>query len=429
MVQFKVMIVSNETSNKSGRAAIAVIGGGAAVLMAAGQAALAGADVVVFEKMGRPGRKICITGKGRCNITNIAELPDFIAHFGANGRFLRQSFSRFFAPELMEFFEGLGLALVIERGGRVFPASGLAPDVLRVLVKWARGVGVKIRTGSSVDELIIEDGSIKGVISQGQEFPFDKVVLATGGATYPETGSTGDGYILAGNAGHEIVPVRPALVGLKTRGSSAGRLNGLDLLNVGVIFLKDDKIFKKGFGEMGFAEGGVVGPVILTLSHAVVDALREGARISLSIDLKPALDNKKLDARLLRDFKARATEPLESLLRGLLPRELVPICLESADLEPKKTASQVTKKERARLVGWLKDFSLEVTGPFPFAGAIITAGGVDTREIDPRSMESRLVKGLFIAGEVLDIQGDTGGYNLQAAFSTGYVAGISAAIV
>ena len=427
MVQSNAMIVSGETSNKSGGKAIAVIGGGAAGLIAAGQAALLGADVVVFEKMARPGRKICITGKGRCNITNVAELPDFISHFGANGKFLRQAFSRFFTHELMEFFDRLGLDLVIERGGRVFPASGQAPDVLRVLVKWARDAGVKFKTKSTVDELVVEDGSINGLVSKGREFLFDKVVLATGGATYPETGSTGDGYVMAGNVGHKIVPIRPALVGLRCAGTSAKRLVGLDLVNVGVRFFRDDKSFKNGFGEMGFIENGVTGPVILTLSSAVVDALMEGRTITLSIDLKPALDLKKLDARLLRDFKTRATEPLDSLLRGLLPRELVPVALESSDLEPSKTASHVTVKERARLVKWLKDFRLEITGPFPLAGAIVTAGGVDLKEVDPRTMESRLVKGLFLAGELLDIQGDTGGYNLQAAFSTGYIAGVSAA--
>ncbi len=416
------------TGNKgSSGMSIAVIGGGAAGLMAAGQAALNGAEAVIFEKMARPGRKICITGKGRCNITNIAKLPDFIAHFGPNGKFLRQAFSRFFAPELMEFFQRLGLELVIERGGRVFPASGLAPDVLRVLLKWTREAGARIKNDSTVDGLIIEDGSVKGVISKGREYPFDRVILATGGASYPETGSTGDGYRMAKDAGHKIVALRPALVGLQTRGESAKRLAGLSLLNVGVKFLCDGKKFSKAFGEMAFTENGVTGPVILTLSNAVVDALSDGRKISLSIDLKPALDHKKLDARILRDFKARATEPLSESLRGLLPRELVPLALEFTDIEPAKTASQVTKKERALLVKWLKDFTLEVTGHFPFAEAIVTAGGVDTREIDPRTMESRIVRGLFIAGELLDIQGDTGGYNLQAAFSTGWLAGLSAA--
>jgi hypothetical protein len=416
------------SENKSSfGASVAVIGGGAAGLMAAGQAAHAGARVVIFEKMGRPGRKICITGKGRCNITNIAKLPDFIAHFGPNGKFLRQAFSRFFAPELMEFFEGLGLELVIERGGRVFPASGLAPDVLRVLAQWIKDAGVRIKENSTVDGIIVEEGLVKGVLSGGREHPFDSVIVATGGATYPDTGSTGDGYKMAEAVGHNVIALRPALVGLETKGESAGRLSGLTLKNVGVKFLCDGKKFSKGFGEMAFIDDGIAGPVILTLSGAVVDALNDGRGISLSIDLKPALDNKKLDARILRDFKARATEPLSETLRGLLPRELVPLALEFTGIEPERTASQVTKKERLMLIKWLKDFTFEVTGHFPFDEAIVTAGGVDTKEIDPRSMESRIVKGLFFAGELLDIQGDTGGYNLQAAFSTGWLAGISAA--
>ncbi len=406
---------------------IAVIGAGASGLMAAGQAALSGAEVVIFEKMPRPGRKICISGKGRCNITNIAKLPDFIAHFGPGGRFLRQAFARFFAPELMDFFEGLGLPLVIERGGRVFPASGLAPDVLRALLEWTKEAGVRIKNNSTVDKLTVKDGSIKGLHSGGREFPFDSVILATGGATYPETGSTGDGYTMAKALGHKIVAIRPALVGLQTKGEAAGRLAGLSLKNVGVKFLCNGKKFSKGFGEMAFTERGVEGPVILTLSGAVVDALNDGRKISLSIDLKPALDQKKLDARLLRDFKARATEPLSESLRGLLPRELVALALEHMGIEPERTASQVTKKERTSLVKWLKDITFEVTGHFPFTEAIVTAGGVDTKEIYPASMESRIVKGLFITGELLDIHGDTGGYNLQAAFSTGWLAGLSAA--
>lgn len=416
------------SENKSLPLRVAVIGGGAAGLMAAGEAALAGADVTVFEKMPRPGRKICITGMGRCNITNVAELSDFIEHFGTGGKFLRQAFSRFFAPELMEFFNSLGLELVVERGGRVFPASGLAPDVLRALLQWTQDCGVEIKTNKAVDALIVEDGLVKGLSTSGREYFYERVILATGGASYPETGSTGDGYKFASSAGHKIITVRPALVGLKAAGNTARRLAGLDLVNVGARFYRDGRLFTEGFGEMGFADGGVLGPVILTLSGAVVDALSEGRSITLSVDLKPALDLKKLDARLLRDFKERATEPFESLLRGLLPRELVPLALEACAIEPEKTASHVTVKERTLLVKWLKDFSFEITGPFPIEGAIVTAGGVDTKEIDPRSMESRIVKGLFIVGELLDIQGDTGGYNLQAAFSTGYLAGRCAAL-
>lgn len=406
---------------------IVVIGGGAAGLMAAGQAAEARADTLLLEKMERPARKLCIAGKGRCNITNIAELPDFIAHFGKTGNFLRQAFWRFFTPDLMDFFKGLGLELVTERGGRVFPASGKASDVLAVLLQWLERCGVQIKLSSKVDELIISDERIKGVVSRGREILCDAVILATGGASYPATGSTGDGYRLAVSAGHGIVPIRPALVPLETSGDAARKMAGLNLRNVNVHMLVNSKKRKKAFGEMIFTEFGVTGPVILTLSGEAVDAMRDGHKVALSVDLKPALDEKKLAARLLRDIASRGKEQVNSLLRGLLPREMIPVCLNITEIPPDRQASRISAKERRRLLTWLKDFRLEVTGYRPFAEAIVTAGGIDTVELDPRTMESRLTKGLFIAGELLDIQADTGGYNLQAAFSTGWLAGDSAA--
>lgn len=406
---------------------VIVIGGGAAGLMAAGQAAEAGADTLLLEKMKRPGRKICITGKGRCNITNIAEIADFIGHFGKTGNFLRQVFARFFNHELMEFFDGLGLKQVKERGGRVFPASGKAVEVLQVLLKWLKQCGVEIRESSPVEELVIEDGRIAGVIVQGRKIPCDAVILATGGASYPVTGSTGDGYRLAGTAGHKVVSIRPALVPLVTAGNITGRMAELNLRNIKVRMLVNGKKYKEAFGELVFSKFGLTGPVILTLSGYAVDALQNGQQVTFAIDLKPALDDNKLEARLLRDFASRGNEDCASLLRGLLPREMVPVCLELTKIPADRKVHSISSKERRRLRTWLKDFRLEVTGFRPFSEAIVTAGGVDTREIDPRTMESRLVKGLFIAGELLDIQGDTGGYNLQAAFSTGWLAGRRAA--
>lgn len=406
---------------------VVVVGGGAAGLMAAGQAALGGAETLLLEKMQRPGRKLCITGKGRCNITNVAQLHDFISHFGRTGRFLHQAFSRFFTPELMNFFTETGLELVTERGGRVFPASGKAPDVLAVFLKWLKRCGVRIRQAAAVDSLVISDGRITGVICHGEKIPCDAVILATGGASYPATGSTGDGYRLAASAGHVIVPVRPALVPLETAGTAATEMAGLNLHNVGVRMLVDGKKRRQAFGEMVFTEFGLTGPVILTLSGEAVDAVHAGHGVVLAVDLKPALDEKKLDARLLRDFAARNKEELASVLRGLLPREMVPVCLKDTGIAAPCMAGQVSAQQRRRLRTWLKDFRLRVTGHRPFSEAIITAGGVDTREIDPRTMESRKTKGLFIAGELLDIQADTGGYNLQAAFSTGWLAGRCAA--
>jgi hypothetical protein len=395
--------------------------------MAAGQAAEEGVDTLLLEKMKRPARKLCITGKGRCNITNIVELPDFIAHFGKTGRFLHQAFWRFFTPDLMDFFNALGLELVTERGGRVFPASGRALDVLEVLLQWLERSGVQIKLSSKVDGLTMINQRITGVVSRGREIPCDAVILATGGASFPATGSTGDGYRLAESAGHNVVPIRPALVPLETSGDAAGKMAGLNLRNINVRMLVNNKRRKEAFGEMIFTEFGVTGPLILTLSGEAVDAMRDGHKIALSIDLKPGLDEKKLDARLLRDIASRGKEQVRSFLRGLLPREMIPVCLNLTEIPPDGQVSRISAKERRRLLTWLKDFRLEVTGYRPLAEAIITAGGIDTREVDPRTMESRLTKGLFIAGELLDIHADTGGYNLQAAFSTGWLAGRSAA--
>ena len=404
-----------------------MVGGGPAGLMAAGQAAEAGAESLLLEKMTRCGRKLSITGKGRCNITNVAEMTDFLEHFGREGRFLRHAFTRYFTRELMDFLEGLGLKLVTERGGRVFPASGRAPDVVAVLLQWLKRCGVNINPSAAVDRLVLKNGRIIGVVVHGREFPCDAAILATGGASYPATGSTGDGYRLAASAGHTIVPVRPALVPLETAGNPAARMEGLRLRNIKVAMIVGGRKAHEAFGELEFADFGVTGPVILTLSGKAVDAMGDGRKVALSMDLKPALDEKKLDARLLRDFSSRGKEKISSVLRGLLPRQMVPVCLDLTGILPDRLAGQVSAKERTRLRRWLKEFRLEVTGHRPFSEAIVTAGGVDTREIDHKTMESRLTKGLFIAGELLNVHGDTGGYNLQAAFSTGWLAGNCAA--
>ena len=411
------------------RRKIIIVGAGPAGLMAAGQAAQAGANTLLLEKMKSPGRKLCITGKGRCNITNIAELPDFIAHFGKKGNFLRQSFWRFFAPDLMDFLSEIGLELVTERGGRVFPASGRAPEVLEVLLQWIGQYGVRLKTSTRIEELKIVKERIAGIIYRGKEVSCDALILATGGASYPATGSTGDGYRLAKSVGHDVVPIHPALVPLETNGDEAGEMAGLNLRNVNVSMFIDGKKRKEAFGEMTFTEFGVAGPVILTLSDEAVIALQDGHKVVLSIDLKPALDEKKLDARLLRDFAARGKEPLSTLLGGLLPRKMVPVCLRLTGIPPERQGNRVSAKERLRLRMWLKDFRLQVSGHRSFDEAIITAGGINTREVNPRTLESRRIKGLYFAGELLDIHADTGGYNLQAAFSTGWLAGRSAAMV
>ena len=405
---------------------VVVIGGGAAGLMAAGQAALCGARVILLEKMKRPGRKICISGKGRCNLTNNAKIEDFIDHFGKNGLFLRQAFSRFFAPELVTFFEANGLRVTLERGGRYFPTSGKAPDILKVFLSWLSALKVEIRDNSPVQSLIIHDKKLQGVVTKTGEIACDTVILATGGASYPATGSTGDGYQLAKRAGHTIIPIRPALVPLEIAGGIHPELAGLELRNMEVRLFINGKRKRQLFGEIHFLKYGVSGPIILTLSGDAVDGLREGKKVDLAVDLKPALSRQKLDARLIRDFEKRHKENFADVLRGLLPAQLVPLCLEQTEIPANRLAGEMSKKERKKLLQWLKDLRLEVSGYRSFKEAIVTAGGVNLREVDPRSMESKIIPGLFLAGEILDLNGNTGGYNLQAAFSTGWLAGCSA---
>jgi predicted Rossmann fold flavoprotein len=416
---------------------VIVVGAGAAGLLAAGQAARCGADVLLLEKMDRVGRKLHITGKGRCNLTNIAPLREFMEHFGRNGRFLRDAFSTFFSEDLLALFDELGVPTVTERGGRVFPVSSDAGDVVEALLRWVIDSGAHIQTRARVESLRVQDGRIAGVVAacgstrRGQTAPVrdydaDAAIITTGGASYPGTGSTGDGYRLAESVGHCIVPVRPALIPLETAGDVAARLQGLSLRNVSVSVYVGGKKQAELFGEMLFTHFGVSGPVILSMSRDVVDALHAGQTVSLSLDLKPALDDDTLDARLLRDINAHGKRHFQTLLKGLLPGKLIPVCLDLTRIPPDKPAHQVTAKERKRLLRWLKDFRLDVTGHQPIAAAIVTAGGVDLREVDPRTMASRLVPGLYFAGEVLDLDADTGGYNLQAAFSTGWLAGRAA---
>jgi len=405
---------------------VVVVGGGASGMMAAGQAAGLGADTLLLEKMRRPGRKLGITGKGRCNLTNVASLPEIISHFGSSGIFLRQAFYRFSNDELVVFFEDLGVPTVVERGGRIFPASGQARDVVDALTAWMRRQGVTVRRKISVDGLLIKRQKVCGVCGlTGEIYPADAVIIATGGVSYPATGSTGDGYSLARSAGHSIVSPRPALIPLETEGAVAPRLQGLSMRNVNVSVLINGRKQDEAFGEMLFTHFGLSGPVILSLSGRVTDALDMGGRVTISIDLKPALDEHKLDERLLRDLDAHGKRKFQTLLEGLMPGKLIPVCMDLTGIPPDRRGHQITASERRRLRAWLKDFRLEVTGTRPISEAIITAGGINTGEIDPRTMASRLVSGLYFAGEVMDIDADTGGYNLQAAFSTGWLAGRS----
>ncbi len=406
---------------------IIIIGAGPAGLMAAISAADRGADVLLLEKKDRPGRKLAITGKGRCNISNAAPLRETLDHFFPNGKFLYQAFGQFFTPELTRFFETRKVPLKTERGGRIFPVSDKAADVVNALVDTAKKKGVIIRTTMAIQQLAIDDGRCVGVLAEkGERFVAAQTIVTCGGASYPATGSTGDGYRLAEQAGHTIVPVRPALVPLVTAGDIAQRLQGLSLKNAQVTVWIDGKKAASLFGEMLFTHFGVSGPLILTLSALIVDALRRDASVDISIDLKPALDEKQLDARLLRDIDHFGKRKAQNLFKGLLPASLIPVCLEATGIDDDLPAHQISAVQRKTLRRWLKDFRFEITGHRPLREAIITAGGVSTREINPRTMESKICSGLFFAGEILDIQADTGGFNLQAAFSTGWTAGTAA---
>lgn len=403
-----------------------VVGAGPAGLIAAGTAAGYGIPTLLLEKMDRPGRKLRITGKGRCNLTNQTDVRDFISHFGKNGAFLYQSFSRFFVSDLVQFLEGLGIKIVVERGGRIFPAELDAVQVTERLSGWTIKQGVQLETHRAVKEILIHGGRAAGVVLQdGTQIPAQAVIVASGGASYTGTGSSGDGYRMAERAGHTIIPIRPALVPLKTAGRTAADLQGLTLKNVRASVIVDGKKTASEFGEMLFTHFGLSGPIILTLSGRVVDALRNSSRVQITIDLKPALDEQKLDNRLLREINAHPKQQFSTMLKELLPSSLIPVCVEQNVISAEKICAEITAKERHRLLVWLKDFRFEVVGSLPLEAAIITAGGVALNEIDPRSMQSKLVAGLHFAGEVLDVNADTGGYNLQAAFSTGWMAGMA----
>ncbi len=402
---------------------VIVVGAGPAGLLAAGSAAREGKRVLVLEKMRQEGRKLLITGKGRCNITNDAEVGEFIKHVYPNGRFLRSAFGHFFSHEILELLNEYGVETTRERGGRYFPTSNKSSDVLTALLSWVSELKVEIRCGERVEKLITENQSIEGVQSNGREFRAKKVILATGGKSYPATGSNGEGYELARTAGHTISRVRPALVPLETGGQLAPKLQGLNLKNVRATVWVDDRKKGEDFGEMIFTHFGLSGPIILTLSRIVVDALYQKSKVEVSLDLKPALDDQKLDARLLRDLDASGKKRVSNLFRDWLPSSMIPVFMDIVGIDPEKEGHQVSSKERNRIRNLMKNFRFTITGHRSFKEAIITAGGISTGEISPKTMESKIVSGLFFAGEMIDLDAETGGYNLQIAYSTGWLAG------
>ena len=407
-------------------AKVIVIGGGAAGLMAAGCAARRGAQVLVLERNDRPARKVMITGKGRCNVTNNCNLvSDLVANVPTNGRFLFSAFMHFMPNDLMELVENEGVPLKIERGNRVFPASDKAVDIVDALVRWCESGGARIEKGR-VTSLKIDDGGINGVETEaGDTYDCDRVIIATGGVSYPLTGSSGDGYALARQAGHTIIDPQPALVPLVCHEGFCADLQGLTLKNVAVSVL-DNETYKevyRDFGELLFTHFGVSGPTVLSASCHLKDMAK--GRYSIHIDLKPALTYEKLDDRILRDFAENSNKNFINALDSLLPKKLVPVMVRLVGVKPQTKVNQITREQRARLVNLLKDLTVTVNGFRPVEEAVVTRGGVSVKEIDPKTMESRLCSGLFFAGEVIDVDAYTGGFNLQIAFSTGHLAGES----
>ena len=410
---------------------VIVIGAGPAGMMAAIKAAetsesMGGtAEVLLLEKMKKPGRKMMITGKGRCNITNAADVPEIIKNIQGNGRFLFSSMKAFDNRAVIDFFEEQGVATKVERGQRVFPVSDKAQDVVDAMVSRLHELGVKLETDAAVKDILTEEGKARGVrLKSGAIYKSDAVILAVGGASYPGTGSSGDGYAMAEALGHDVVPVRPSLVPLTVEEEWVKDVQGLSLKNVRAELLVDGKAELSLFGEMMFTHYGVTGPVILSMSRTASGYLMEGSHFhELSMNLKPALSEEKLEARLQRDFEKYQRKELKNGLVDLLPHKLIEPVLDAAYLPSDKPVHQVTVEERRRLVHTLQHLVLTIAGTRPLAEAIVTVGGISVKEIEPRTMESKLVKGLYLAGEVVDVDAFTGGYNLQAAFSMGAAAG------
>ena len=406
---------------------VIVIGGGAAGLMAAAAAAQNGHSVTLLERNAQCGRKLRITGKGRCNVTNnCADLQTLISNVPVGGRFLYSAFSAFMPQDMMAYLESLGVPLKTERGDRVFPVSDNAHDVADALVRACKKSGVQIRTARAT-EILTRNGEVYAVQTEdGQTFPCTRVIVTTGGASYPKTGSDGDGYRMAAALGHTIIEVKPSLVPLVCHEGFCTDLMGLSLRNAALKVLdteKNGKVIYSDFGEMLFTHFGVSGPMILSASSHMRQMAR--GRYILSVDLKPALTPEQLDKRIQRDFSENLNRNFINALNSLLPKKLVPVIVKLSAITPSTKVNQITKEQRQRLVTLLKDFRLTVNGFRPIDEAIVTSGGVRTAEIDPKTMQSKIVKGLYFAGEVIDVDAYTGGFNLQIAFSTGRLAGNS----
>ncbi len=375
--------------------------------------------------MKREGRKLLITGKGRCNITNNAPIGEFIKHIYPDGRFLRFAFSSFFSKDIIELLKRHGVEVVLEYGNRYFPVSNRSSDVLKALLLWVKNHKVDIRCNHRVEELIIENSTIKGVQANGQKFLSNHVIMATGGKSYPATGSNGEGYELARLAGHSVVTPRPALVSLETEGDLAQKLQGLNLKDVKAMAWVNGRKKAESIGEMIFTHFGLSGPIILTLSRMVVGELENKNKVEIVIDLKPELDEQQLDNSLISDLNEHGNKKVANIFKLWLPASMIPVFAERLHIDTEKECNQVSSKERKQILHLLKNLSFKISGHRSFKEAIITSGGVSTKEISKKTMESKIVEGLYFAGEMIDLDAETGGYNLQIAYSTGWLAGNS----
>lgn len=410
---------------------VIVIGGGPAGMMAAISSAENGNEVVILEKMGSLGRKLLITGKGRCNITSSLEIEQFIKNTPGNGMFLYSVYKQFTNQDIIDFLKEEGLEVKEERGNRVFPITDKAIDVLKCFTKRIKKLNIKVEYETKVEEILTEDNKVIGVIANGKMINADKVILATGGKSYPLTGSTGDGYELVRKLGHSITEIKPSLVPLECYDKEMCKdLQGLSLRNVNIKFkdIENNKVIYDNFGEMLFTHFGVSGPTILSASAHLVRYKKteekiKNKKIILSIDFKPALSEEKLDERILRDFNKQKNKEFKNSLGDLLPNKLIKTIIEKSNINPSKKVNEITKEERKNLAKLLKSFNLQISSFRPIEEAIITSGGINIKEINPKTMESKIIDGLYLAGEIIDVDSYTGGFNLQIAYSTGYVAG------
>lgn len=403
---------------------VLVIGGGAAGMMAAYAAGMCGHEVTLLEQNEKLGKKIYITGKGRCNFTNASPLEEIMQAVVSNPKFLYSAFYTFSNDAVMDFFENQGMPYKIERGNRAFPVSDHASDVIRALERAMKEQNVRIRLYTQVRELLIEDDKATGVLlTDGGKIMADSLILATGGLSYPTTGSTGDGHTMAKNSGHKIVTPRPALVPLTTKEEYILRMQGLSLKNVSLKIKDEKRVIYDAFGEMLFTHFGVSGPLVLSASSVL--SRHFPREYQAYIDLKPALSEEVLNERLLREFSGRPNQHIKAVFQQLLPAKMIPVMIELSQISMDKPVNAITKEERRRLVGLFKAFPFTITGTRGFKEAIITQGGVSVKDIDPATMESKRIKDLYLVGELLDLDALTGGYNLQIAWSTGYLAGIS----